>query len=599
MNTSSDIQGGLLRPELLVGTVTEVSSSEIEAELVEAGLPTGSHFSGARYGRGEVGELVLIEGEQGLALARVVSVRSSRSLERVSDTATIRQIELPARAKLQLLGGVSMESLEISPGVELFPRLRDRVYSAPCDFLSAIPLLMGSSTSPAPRILIELGKIGHTVDSPLRIPPEALFGRHCAILGTTGGGKSWTTARLLEECIQHRSKQILLDPTGEYRTLTHSRVKHVHLGAPIQIADGSQEICLNPTSFVESDFLALFRPAGKVQGPVLRSAIRSLRIASLAPQLANHSGLIEKAGKEKQPIVTALQVPEIASKVDDPQTPFNVHLLSRQIENECVWPTAHGANGAARWGNRDDNQLGYCLSLLTRIEGALRSPSLSCVFGSQDRPNMLNVIEEFFQSEDRLLRICLSGIGFEYRAREIVANALGRQLLVRQRSHASATCPVVLFVDEAHNFIGGAVGDDDEIAKLDAFEQIAREGRKFGLMLVLASQRPRDLGSTVLSQVGTTISHRLTNPHDREVIEKGSSTLDRTASQFLPTLQPGEAVLLGVDLPIPLTMTVSRPSAAPASDGPDFQSAWLVQSQDSDAEEAEAGEAGEAGEAAK
>ena len=97
--------------------------------------------------------------------------------------------------------------------------------------------------------------------------------------------------------------------------------------------------------------------------------------------------------------------------------------------------------------------------------------------------------------------------------------------------------PTVVFVDEAHNFLGRQIGAEDYAAKLDAFELMAKEGRKYGLNICLASQRPRDITEGVLSQMGTLIVHRLTNDRDREVVERACGEIDRAASAFLPNLR--------------------------------------------------------------
>jgi len=79
-----------------------------------------------------------------------------------------------------------------------------------------------------------------------------------------------------------------------------------------------------------------------------------------------------------------------------------------------------------------------------------------------------------------------------------------------------------------------------------------------------------------LSQVGTLIVHRLTNDRDREIVERACGEVDRTASAFLANLQQGEAAIIGVDFPIPLTIRISRPVSPPASDGPNYQRAWTA-----------------------
>ncbi|MGF1635201.1 MAG: ATP-binding protein, partial [Phycisphaerae bacterium] len=134
--------------------------------------------------------------------------------------------------------------------------------------------------------------------------------------------------------------------------------------------------------------------------------------------------------------------------------------------------------------------------------------------------------------------------------------------------------PIVVFLDEAHSFLGRHIGSEDAIAKLDAFELIAKEGRKYGLSICLATQRPRDITEGVLSQMGTLIVHRLTNDRDREVVERACGEIDRAAASFLPTLKPGEAAIVGADFPIPLTIQMIPPKTKPKSDGPSYQAKW-------------------------
>ena len=182
-----------------------------------------------------------------------------------------------------------------------------------------------------------------------------------------------------------------------------------------------------------------------------------------------------------------------------------------------------------------------------------------------------------FTRSDKLLRICLSGIAYEFHAREIIANVIGRHLLTQARDGAFQQRPTVVFVDEAHNFLGRHIGTEDYATKLDAFELIAKEGRKYGLNICLASQRPRDITEGVLSQMGTLIVHRLTNDRDREVVERACGEIDRAASAFLPNLRPGEATIIGTDFPIPLTVQIHEPATKPKSHGPDFQRLWAIE----------------------
>lgn len=152
----------------------------------------------------------------------------------------------------------------------------------------------------------------------------------------------------------------------------------------------------------------------------------------------------------------------------------------------------------------------------------------------------------------------------------MVVNILGKQLLEAARQGNYQSYPLVVALDEAHQFFDITVGDEYASTRLDAFDAIAKEGRKYGLTVCLATQRPSDLPVGVLSQVGMTIVHRLTDGRDRRHIEQASSELDHSATQLLPGLVPGEAIFMGVDFPVPVSVKVQRPVNPPASDGPNY-----------------------------
>lgn len=560
---------GLLRPELFLGVASSVTARTVGVNLSEAGRPSGSHFSGGRYGRGEVGEFVLIEAQQSLLLGRIAEIRLREPERRSIKRDFAGNSDLDALGQIQLLGCVAMDDLTVTAGVDAYPRLGDRIYAAPHKFIAFLPRLMERDEPDQESVTLNLGAVDVAHESSVSIKPERLFGRHCAILGATGGGKSWTTARIIEESIKHNSKLILIDATGEYRGFAGDGIKHCHLGQPVEIATNSTACLLPPTSFSESDFVAMFEPSGKVQGPKLRVAIQSLRLAALEPPQADN-GLIIKSNKEKRPFNEAMS--RHASKVNDPRQQFDVHLLPQQIVNECVQDY-----GDPRWKGPNEAEVGYCASLLTRINGILTSQALQCVFGASDMPVLTNEIDEISAGALKLLRIDLSGIAYEFNSREIIANVIGRHLLTKARAGEFQKRPTVIIVDEAHNFLGRHIGSEDYAAKLDAFELIAKEGRKYGLNICLASQRPRDITEGVLSQMGTLIVHRLTNDRDREVVERACGEIDRAASAFLPNLRPGEAAIIGADFPIPLTVQIHEPATKPKSDGPQYQKHWATE----------------------
>lgn len=550
-----------------VGTVSSVSSSHVKINLTKAGLQSGTVYEGSRYGLGEVGEFVIIESEQNAIFGRITEIRLPEK-ERLSvesqdeDAAEIHPI-----AFVQLLATIGLEDFKIVPGIHSYPRLRDSVFSSPHYFNAQIPILLSKSDA-SWGVTLQLGYVKNAKDTAVSISPEKLFGRHCGILGATGGGKSYTLSKLVGETKKYDSKIILLDATGEYRDLD-GEVEHWHFGDPFEKAASSKQCSMPSTSFQESDFIALFEPSGKVQAPKLRAAIRSLRLAKLEPVMAP-KGIIEKHGVNRTPILQAEH--KHSAKLEDPTTPFDTRMLVSQIRNECVnyWD--------GQVGKADEAGFGYCSSMVTRIAGIITSKAFEPVFRNEDKEPIEQVVEKFYDpnNTNKVLRICLSGIQSEFNAKDIIVNSIGRILLNKSRKGDFRNQPTVLFLDEAHGFIGKSFGAEDYRTKLDAFEIIAKEGRKYGLNLCLATQRPRDLPDGVISQLGTLLVHRLSNDKDREMVERACGEIDRSASSFLPNLQPGEVVLLGVDFPIPMTIQMELPETKPKSDGADFQSCWSL-----------------------
>lgn len=200
---------------------------------------------------------------------------------------------------------------------------------------------------------------------------------------------------------------------------------------------------------------------------------------------------------------------------------------------------------------------------MSRIDSDLASPALSCLFDTHQLESLPEVIEAFLtNATQRILRVSLEFLSFEHSARELVANAVSHHLLTRARNGRFQDLPLVVVLDEAHQFLDKSLGDEFLRTNLDAFGLIAKEGRKYGLTCVLATQRPRDIPDDVLSQMGMFFVHRLINGRDRAVVNKACGNLDAGAETFLPTLGQGEAIVVGCGQrhapPYPLTAQSGR-----------------------------------------
>jgi hypothetical protein len=190
------------------------------------------------------------------------------------------------------------------------------------------------------------------------------------------------------------------------------------------------------------------------------------------------------------------------------------------------------------------------------------------IFDPGHLKDLTEAINEFHLDNGvSVLRVSMEELPFEHNTRELVANGLGCYLLNRARKGDFRQKPVLVVLDEAHQFLNKAVGDEYNRVRLEAFGLIAKEGRKYGLLTVLATQRPRDIPEDVLSQMGMFIVHRLINDKDRQIVEQACGSLDASAAAFLPVLGQGEALVVGLDTPMSMPVKIQRPSFPPASSG--------------------------------
>ncbi|WP_438752892.1 ATP-binding protein [Pararhizobium sp. O133] len=552
-------------PDKYIGTVTLVNASQVQANLpLASAQPERRALS-----RGAVGDFVFIDCERVKLLGRITEVRIPDA-ERLSVEPRLGAPVTPNPiGRIQLLSTVTDGDTKLARGINTYPKIGDGVFLASADILAQ---MIGKSATKAGEInvpvgMIEAGGQGVTIE----LPPEKLFGRHCGIFGATGGGKSWTIAGLIEQIKAQSGKAIIFDPTGEFCDMASvDTVFAFEADVP-----HTQHVHFPYTETTEDDLFSLFRPSGQSQGPKLRDAIKSLKLVravehAIPAGLHVQNGVLEKANRPRGPFFGALQAN--AAALHTTKCDFDITNLSEQIKQECVWGNA--TNNPANFGGTDNNAASYCESLSSRIATLINSRELECLFQTHGT-SLVDEVDSFLDDNERdVALISFKEVRFEHSTRELLLNIIGRYLLGLAREGRFRDTPIIVFLDEAHQFLGRTIGDEYGSVRLDSFGLIAKEGRKYGLTTVLATQRPRDIPQDVLSQLGTLIVHRLTNEQDRSTVEHACGDLDRAATQFIPMLAPGEAIIIGPDLPTPLPLRILRPKSPPDSKGPQFQSHW-------------------------
>ena len=165
---------------------------------------------------------------------------------------------------------------------------------------------------------------------------------------------------------------------------------------------------------------------------------------------------------------------------------------------------------------------------------------------------------------------------------ETITGLIGRiilEFLSRFEKTDRGSMPVVIALEEAQNYIPEVNRKDRESISKKVFERIAREGRKYGLSLIVSSQRPSELSKTVLSQCNSFIVHRIQNPDDQTYIRRLVSAANYEILNQLPTLPQQHVIVMGDCVRTPVVARMNDANPKPNSNNPEFINHWLSEEQ--------------------
>lgn len=546
-------------------------------------------------------------------------------------------------------------------GVESFPSVGDAV-------LLPTQKQLRSIVESGENRRVKIGTSPLAANAEVKIDPDRLFGRHLAVLGNTGSGKSCSVAGLIrwsleaakKECEQGKepnARFIVLDPNGEYanafKGTTNARVFSV------EPTDGIQQLHVPLWFWNSAEWSAFTQASGKTQRPTLIQALRTVRDQQI-------EAAISPSHEMRRYLRTLVSIIQIERNAGSPWAKFphpknflekikkwNEGLLNdesfTQDENSALenlknkitefenarsgsYPTyefskpeiddflllakaAHSAFGGSdtdilpidadtpreftgdallRSVEANAEMLNvseYVETMLMRIRTMLSDTRLKTITGKTEGVTLDSWLNNYIgknqASNGTVTVIDLSLVSAEviHIITAVIARMTFEALQRYRRSHKdNKTLPTVLVMEEAHTFIKRYRDDADnhDAASIccQVFEKIAREGRKFGLGLVLSSQRPSELSPTVLSQCNSFLLHRISNDRDQELVQKLVPDNLRGLLRDLPSLPSRNAILLGwaSELPILVQMNALPESQRPRSDDPDFWEVWSNQS---------------------
>lgn len=391
-----------------------------------------------------------------------------------------------------------------------------------------------------------LGTLSLIPNQAAKINLDAFLTRHAAILGQTGGGKSWTVASVVQKLTAFpQSTVVLFDLHGEYGT-TFGAEADVISAADLEL----------PYWLMNSEELL---------------GLMVDRSESAAPnQIAKFKELLQGA-KESHAENTALGIPKIT--IDTPVFFDFANLINefRRLDTEMV----PGANK-----DKQGPLFGQFSRLLMRIDSRMNDRRYDLIFKPKKYATSASMDDLFRRllgevsgARKKAVIIDLSGVPFDVRASVIslILRCLFDFAYWFRRVHGDKY-PIAVFADEAHIYLSDR-DSSAEAARMSA-ERIAKEGRKYGISITVISQRPRELSSTILSQCGSFLCLRISNPDDQAYVRNLLPDSVRGITAMFSTLRRGEAILLGDSVMMPTRIRIDPPKPAPASDDASFASAW-------------------------
>ncbi|MEF1280519.1 ATP-binding protein [Vibrio fortis] len=395
------------------------------------------------------------------------------------------------------------------------------------------------------------------------------FQRHAFIGGSTGSGKSWTTAKIIEQMANlESSNAIVFDLHGEYAPLQHEGLKHYKVAGPGEIEAG--KTIADGTIYLPYWLLSY-------------EALISLFVDRSDQNAPNQAMIMSReVNAAKQQYLAAGGYTDILDSftVDSP-VPFDIGLLLDRL-NEINSEMVPGANSKLKQGEF----YGKLSRLIARLENKVTDRRLGFLFqGGTDTLEF----DWLGQLTDALLGSTqengqggIKVIDFSEVPSDIlplIVSMVARLAFsIQQWTISEERHPVALLCDEAHLYIPQriAAGAADDIS-IEIFERIAKEGRKYGVSLVVISQRPSEVNKTMLSQCSNFVSMRLTNADDQAVVKRLLPDSLGGFSDVLPTLDTGEALVVGDASLLPSRIRIDEPIHKPNSGTVDFWDEWQQQ----------------------
>ncbi len=402
-----------------------------------------------------------------------------------------------------------------------------------------------------------------------------LFQRHAIVVGSTGSGKSWTTARLLEQTADLKSANaIVFDMHGEYRSMAGDGFQHFRVAGPSDIEaersidDGVLHLPYWLMSYeaLVSMFVDRSDSNAPNQTMVMSRAIVDAKTAIL------------KSGGHKD---------VLANFTIDSPIPFKIEDLLANLNELNVEMVPGARAGAEKQGDFN----GKLSRLIQRLESKRSDRRLGFLFPTDKATlgyNWLSILVQALlgSSASKGGKGGVKVVDFSEVPSDILPLIVGMvarlAFSIQQWLPNNGRHPIALFCDEAHLYIPENMASGAAENSVATFERVAKEGRKYGVGLVVVSQRPAEVNRTVVSQCNNLLAMRLTNGDDQAVVRRLLPDSLGGFGDLLPVLDTGEALVVGDAILLPTRIRIAPPRNEPLSGTIDFWDRWAADKAGSD-----------------
>lgn len=575
-------------PSLRIGKIIEVSGNSIRIELDINITELTRTVYGQVYSVGQIGSIIKILFGRKILFGYVRMLRMQSDILAEEGKINILPGDDKRILEAELFGQGTWSSknanLNFIRGIETYPLPLQDAFLCLNDELETIYQAAENLKENKNDPMVPIGNYVGGNNAICRANIDKLFGHHCAILGSTGSGKSGTVASILHSVLSHKSdgkfitpRIVIIDPHGEYaKAFKDKAIVYRAYNEASTSAVATEQLKLPYWLMSSDEFRSLV--IGKTEFEATSQTNMVYQAITYARLLS--SGLIQNLGdnplgesKDNEPMA-GITPEQILNFDRDKPIPFLLSEFTKHLDKVQGQKPNKAENLAASSG-RDKID-----SILKKLKVLRSNPQLSFLLDEfcATSPTLESVLSQFIgENEDKNLRIIdISGLPNEVAGplTALIARLLFQYKLWQTREEREKD-PILFICEEAHRYVPNH-GEAQYKEAQEAVRRIAKEGRKYGVGLMLVSQRPSDVEATVLSQCNSWIILRLTNSNDQEHVSKFLPDSLVGLTKMLPSLTRREAIFVGEAAALPSRIRINKldPDQLPDSNDISFVGGW-------------------------